>query len=134
MTTPTKPQTSCEGTKYMLNIVEGHLGRQEARLAKLVACTELDVEIPYGKSEKVGAGRHVQYVKQTMTVTLKATDIHTSEYGNFEATDYKLPDGTEGWKVFSEERKSQVYQTERRIEGIKHDIAFFQKKIADWKP
>lgn len=132
-------KTSVDGTTYMLDLVEGHLERQEAHLADLLSCTQLDIEVGYGKSEKIGTGRHVQYVKKTMKVTLKASDSYTTDYSDGEnytfegTTAYVLPDGTKGHKSFEDERKSQVSQTERRISSIKADIKFFQTKIAEFK-
>lgn len=131
-------KTSVDGTTYMLDLVEGHLERQEAHLADLLSCTQLDIEVGYGKSEKIGTGRHVEYVKKTMKVTLKASDMYTTDYSDgenhsFPSTAYTLPDGTKGFKSFEEERKSQVYKTESRIKGIKADITFFKTKIAEFK-
>lgn len=124
-------KTSVAGTEYMLGIARAHLVNLREALARTEAATELKVTLNY--SVKNG------YKRDTLQqdVVVKQTDSYTTENNGYiieGILKVTLPNGEVRHVSFNETKKSQMWNLNRAIDSTEEDIAFFQRKIAEYKP
>lgn len=131
-------ETSCEGTKYVLQNTEVALRGEQELLLELKAAQTL--QVTYDTDKVIGDHPTKRYTKlyETKTVTLTPNDTFKYDGEEEEWPGMRVTDahGYGPFRIFSfaEEKAKRIQKSEDRIAKLERQVKTLNKLIADWRP